>query len=159
MIWQGKFEGEGRRVCVKLEIHTLSGQSRTENKAFRSELPIGIGTGTGPVWQWRVASGEWQVTSDDPSRECASISSNQLDHHAPSDHGRRALQAGKRDVAFRTKQAVNLRAAGLEQFGHLVFGYFPFPHGRVELPRHDFLDRLCLRLFKNALFLQKIINA
>ncbi len=53
--------------------------------------------------EWGVASDEWGVASDDPSAECASVLSNQLDHHAPSDHGCRALQAGKRDVAFRTK--------------------------------------------------------
>ena len=30
-----------------------------------------------------------------------SLASDQLDHHAASDHGRRALQAGKSDVALR----------------------------------------------------------
>src|SRR6266478_2879800 len=88
-----------------------------------------------------------------------SVLSNQLDHHPPSDHGGRPLQAGKRDVVVRIKEPVNLGAAGLEQWRHLIFGYFLFLHGLVELPSDDFLDRLCLRLFKDALFLQEIINA
>ncbi len=52
---------------MKLEIHTLNGQSRAENKAFMSELPIGIGTGAGLVWQWRVTSGEWGETTHRPN--------------------------------------------------------------------------------------------
>src|SRR5258708_29643729 len=50
------------------------------------------------------------------SRERSSVLSNQLDHHPPSDHSRRALQAGKRDVAFRIKEPVNLGAAGCENY-------------------------------------------
>ncbi len=37
-----------------------------------------------------------------PGRERSFVCSNQLDHHAASDHRCRALQAGKRDVVFRT---------------------------------------------------------
>src|SRR6266446_966481 len=93
------------------------------------------------------------------SRESSSILSNQLDHHPASNHGRRPLQAGKSDVVFGIKEPVHLGAAGLEQGSHLIFGYFLFLHGLVELPCDDFLDRLRLRLFKDTLALQEVINA
>src|SRR5216683_7234115 len=41
----------------------------------------------------------------------------------------------------------------------LIPRYFLFVHGLVELPSDDFLDGLRLRLFKDALLLQEIINA
>ena len=93
------------------------------------------------------------------SCEQSSVLSNQLDHHSSSYHRRRTLQAGQRDVAFRIQEPVNLGAAGLEQCRHFIFGYFFLPHGLIELPRDHLLHRLRLRLFKNPLFLQEIINA
>src|SRR6267143_5908391 len=90
--------------------------------------------------------------------ECSCVLSNQLDGDSASDHGRRTLQAGKGDIVFRAEEAVNLGAACLEQFGHPIFGNFAFPHGFVELPRDDLLDRLCLGLLKDAFFLEEIVN-
>jgi len=54
-------------------------------------------------------------------------------------------------VIFTEKVPVNLGAAGLEQCGHLIFGYFMFLHGLVELPGDEFLDRLHLRPSRTAL--------
>ena len=71
----------------------------------------------------------------------------------------RKRETRQRYIVFRIKQSVNLRAARLEQRGHLVLGYFLFPHGLAKLPRDHLLHRLCLRLFKDALFFQEIINA
>jgi hypothetical protein len=85
--------------------------------------------------------------------------SDQFDHHAAADHGRGALQAGKRDVIFRIEEAVDLRAAGLEHRSHAIFGDFLFLHGLFELPGDDLFDRLRLRLLKNAFFFQEIVNA
>src|SRR5260370_24803 len=100
----------------------------------------------------------WTLCTRQSERRAAFLS-NQLDHHPPSYYRRRPLQAGKRDVAFWIEEPVNLGAACLEQRSHLIFGYFLSLHGLVELPRDNLLDRLCLCLFKDALFLQEIINA
>src|SRR5271163_1307671 len=43
--------------------------------------------------------------------------------------------------------------------GHLVFAYFLLPHVHFELPRDDFPNRFGLLCFKDALFLQEIVNA
>ena len=44
---------------------------------------------------------------------------DQLDRDPPSDDRRRMLQAGKRDVVFRIKETVNLRAARLDPFARV----------------------------------------
>src|SRR5260370_28793714 len=107
----------------------------------------------GVEWSWRRVEKLWRGESK------ISEPSNQLDHHPPSDHRGCPLQAGKGNVAFRIQEPVNLGAAGLEQRGHFIFGYFLFLHGLFELPGDDLLDRLCLGLFKDAFFLQKIVNS
>src|ERR1035437_9969682 len=83
---------------------------------------------------------------------------HQRDRDAAPYYCRRPLQARQRDIVFRIKQPVNLRAARLEQHGHLLLRNFPFLHGLRELPRDDLLDRLRLRLFKDTLFFEEIVN-
>lgn len=57
------------------------------------------------------------------------------------------MQAGKRNIALGSEQAVHLGAAGLQQRRHFILGDFLLLYGLIELPRHHFVDRLGLRLF------------
>jgi hypothetical protein len=84
---------------------------------------------------------------------------HKLNRNPPSYHRRRPLQAGKRNVAFRIEQPVNLGSAGLEQSCHLVLGNFLFLHGLGELPRNHLFHSLRLCLFKDTFFLEEIVNA
>src|ERR1035437_9435966 len=83
----------------------------------------------------------------------------QLDRYPAPNHCRCPLQAGERDVVSRIKNTVNLCPARFEQRCHARLGYFLFLHGLGELPRDDFLNRLCLRLFKDAFLLEEIVDA
>lgn len=67
---------------------------------------------------------------------------HKLDHDEVPNHRHRPLEARKRDIVFRVKQAVNLGTARLDQRGHLVFRYFLFLHGFGELPRDDLLEKV-----------------
>jgi hypothetical protein len=52
-----------------------------------------------------------------------------------------------------------LGSAGLEQSGHLILGNSLFLHGLRKLPGNDLFHNLRLRLFKDAFFLEEIVNA
>lgn len=80
---------------------------------------------------------------------------HQFDRDAAADHRCRSLQARQRDVVLRIEEPVNLGAACLQRRCHLVLrDFFPL-HRLSELPSHDLLDRLRLRLLKNASALRK----
>ncbi len=85
--------------------------------------------------------------------------SNQLYHDASAYNSRRPLQARERDVVFGIEEPVNLRAARFQQDGHSVLRDFLLSHSLSQLPGYYLLDRLRLRLFEDALLLEKVVNA
>src|ERR1700730_2385297 len=81
-----------------------------------------------------------------------------LDRDAAAHDRRGPLQTRQREFIFSSEKTIHLRPARLEQRGHSVLRDFLFFHGFRELPGYDLLHSLRLRLFENALLLEKGIN-
>ena len=134
-------------------------------KGILPRVKAGLGRSLSELFRENVGTSHPFQYCADNGREIAAqtdmpwVTLHQLDRDSPPYHGRRSLKARQRDVVFCTEEPVNLRAARLQQRGHSLLRDFRLLHGLGELPGYDFLDRLRLRLLKNAFPFEEVIDA